>query len=324
MKRFTQGLLAILLFALPGIGHAALGDYFVSTDWLESNRDKVVVLDVRKAPFYLLGHIDGAHNVERSQFLQKRNQVKSLVPTAAAMTELLSSLGVTQDSTLVVYAEDTNPYAARLVWSLRYHGHQNSYVLDGGYEKWALERRLTSLFPTKRPTPTQYVLASDSDYLQAHAGADYVYTRLENPGVAIWDTRRDAEYKGTEVRADRGGHIPGAVHLHWTELQTEVNGVKVLKSQDEIVALLEQHGLTEDKEIVAHCQTGIRSSYATLVLLGLGYERVRNYDGSWIEWANNPTLPIINAEGNVESSVQVSVTLGAYDKAETSSKQVVQ
>ncbi len=310
MKRFSQGLLAVLLFALPGIGHAALSDYFVSTDWLESNKEKVVVLDVRKIPFYLLGHVDGAFHVERSQFLDTRNQVKSLVPSAAAITELLSSLGVTPESSLVVYAEDDNPYAARLVWTLRYHGHKNSYVLDGGYDKWAAEDRLTSLLPSASPEPSHYALTADADYLEARADADYIYTRLENPSVVIWDTRTPEEFAGVKVRADRGGHIPGAVTFNWTNLQTEVNGVKVLKNREEIVALLQSHGLTSEKEIVAHCQTGIRSSYATLVLLGLGYDKVKNYDGSWIEWANNPTLPIINAQGQVDSSVQVSMTLG--------------
>lgn len=323
MKRLTQGLLVVLLFALPGVGHAALGDYFVGTEWLDANREKVVVLDVRREPFYWLGHIDGAHNIERSQFLQTRNQVKSLVPSTAAIAALLSSLGVTAESTLVVYAEDDNPYAARLVWTLRYHGHKKSYVLDGGYEKWNAEDRETSLLPSARPQPSHYALAADAEYLQARAGADYVFTRLENPGVVVWDTRSDGEYEGSNVRADRGGHIPGALHLNWTNLQTEVNGVKVLKSREEIVALLQSHGLTTDKEIIAHCQTGIRSSYATLVLLGLGYDLVKNYDGSWIEWANNPTLPIINAQGQVESSVQVSATLGLPVGARTPAKPVV-
>lgn len=324
MKRFTQGLLAVLLFALPTVGHAALSDYFVSTDWLASNREEVVVLDVRQVPFYLLGHIDGAHSVARSQFLETRNQVKSLLPSAAAITELLSSLGVTAGRPLVVYAEDDNPYAARLVWTLRYHGHKNSYVLDGGYDKWAGEDRDTSLLPSASPEPSHYALAADADYLQARADADYIYTRLENPAVRIWDTRSPEEFAGTKVRADRGGHIPGAVPFNWTLLQTEVGGVKVLKNRDEIVALLQAHGLTSDKEIVAHCQTGIRSSYATLVLLGLGYDRVKNYDGSWIEWANNPTLPIINAEGHLDSSVQVSMTMGSLDGTRISAKPVVQ
>lgn len=310
MKRIIKSLLVALFLIIPTLSGAALSDYFVSTDWLQENRDNVIVLDARQKPLYLLGHIDGALSVPRSAFLEKRNQVKSLVPTAAAFTKLLSSLGAKPDSTLVVYAEDDNPYAARLVWTLQYHGHKKSYVLDGGYDKWAEEDRATTFRLSPKPSHTNYQLSSETEYLQARAEADYIYTRLENPSVLVWDTRTPEEYKGTKVRADRGGHIPGAVHLNWVELQSEVNGVKVLKGRDEIIALLHANGLTSDKEIIAHCQTGIRSSYATLVLLGLGYEQVKNYDGSWIEWANNPTLPIIDVNGQFDSSVQVSLTLG--------------
>ena len=306
MKRSIQSLLLVSLFLMPGIGHAELGDYFVSTDWLAKNRDQIVVVDVRRVPFYLLGHIAEAQHIGRDAFLETRNQVKSLVPSTAAITELLGQLGVTPETILVAYAEDDNPYAARLIWTLRYHGHKNAYVLDGGYDKWAVEDRDTSILPSAKPQPVSYVLAADAEYLEIRSGADYLYTRLENPGVIVWDTRSDGEFKGSDVRANRGGHIPGATHLNWTNLQTEVNGVKVLKSSQEIVALLKSHGLTSDKEIVAHCQTGIRSAYATLVMLGLGYERAKNYDGSWIEWANNPALPIINAEGKLESSIQLS------------------
>lgn len=322
MLHFKTGLLALFLLALPNFTHAALSDYFVSTDWLATNRDNVVVLDVRNTPVYLLGHIDGALSVERSRFLQTRNHVKSLVPTVAAMRELLSSLGVNSSSTLVVYAEDDNPYAARFVWTLRYHGHQQAYVLDGGYEKWKAEKRVTSLFPTLSAQPTHYEFAGNTVFFDARADADYVYTRLESSGTLIWDTRTNGEYAGTDVRADRGGHIPGAVHLNWTELQKEVNGVKVLKSGEEIKVLLASKGLTSDKEIVPHCQTGIRSSFATLVLLGLGYERVKNYDGSWIEWANDPYLPIVNAQGLVESSEPVSSSLATLDRITSETSQV--
>ena len=104
----------------------------------------------------------------------------------------------------------------------------------------------------------------------------------------------------------RGGHIPGATHLNWTQLQHEVDGVKVLKSETAIRQLLADYGITSDQAVIAHCQTGIRSSYATLVLQGLGYTEVKNYDGSWIEWANNATLPIIE---NAETPRQDEVAL---------------
>ncbi len=304
-----RSLFISLLFSLliPVGAFADLGDYFVSTQWLGDHRDKAVVVDVRKGPLYLLGHIDGAHHVKRDEFLETRNGVKSLVPGSAKTAALLGRLGVTPETPVVVYAEDNNPYAARLVWSLHYNGHKNAYVLDGGYDKWSVEGRATSLFPTAAPVAVDYRLNEQTEYLDARADADYVYTRLENPGVVVWDTRRSAEYEGTEVRADRGGHIPGAVHLNWEDLQTEVNGVKVLKNRSEIIALLQSKGITSEKEIIAHCQTGIRSSYATLVLLGLGYQRASNYDGSWIEWANNTTLPIINAQGELDTSIYLSL-----------------
>ena len=290
LKRYTTATI-LLLAGLPALANAGLGDYFVQTDWLAENRSQVVVLDARQAPPFLLGHIEGAHHVPRSDFLDKRSGVKSLVPTTTAFEALMEELGITSETTVVTYAEDGNPYAARLAWTLRYYGHDKTLVLDGGYEKWAAEDRPTSLKPTTAATLSHYRVSVPG---KARAEADYVLTQLGNPAVVVWDTRTPEEYDGRKVRADRGGHIPGATHLNWTELQHEVDGVKVLKSETEIRALLAAHGITGEREIIAHCQTGIRSSYATLVLQGLGYSQVKNYDGSWIEWANNPTLPIVN------------------------------
>ncbi|MBW6508442.1 MAG: sulfurtransferase [Desulfuromonadales bacterium] len=303
MKRFLTVLLALLTIGV-GTSHASLEDYFVDTKWLIDNRDQALVLDVRRAPLYWLGHIDGAQHVGRDQFLSTRNEVKSLVPDFADIAVLLGNLGATQKTPIVVYAEDNNPYAARLVWTLHYHGHTNAFVLDGGYEKWSKEGHPTSLLSSAKPEPVEYRVVELTSYPDIRAEADYIRTRIDHPYTVIWDTRRTAEFVGTEVRANRGGHIPGAVHLDWTELQKDVDGVKVLRSRDEIINLLNERGLTPDREIVAHCQTGIRSAYATLVLMGLGYERIKNYDGSWIEWANNPTLPIISADGTLDGTLQ--------------------
>lgn len=306
MRQLIWFVILVVLVSLPSVSFAALDDFFVNTDWLAQNRDRVVVVDVRKKPFFLLGHIEGAQYVPRESFLETRHQVKSLVPSIAVITTTLNRLGITPETIIVAYAEDDNPYAARFVWTLRYHGHKNSYVLNGGYDKWSAEGRDTSLSPTSDPKPSDYRMSAEAECSDSRAVADDVFTRLDNPAVVIWDTRKDTEFSGTEVRADRGGHIPGAVHLNWTELQTEQDGIKVLKSQDEIVALLNSRGITPDKEVIAHCQTGIRSSYATLVLLGLGYKTVKNYDGSWIEWANDPSLPIVNADGQSESAARVT------------------
>lgn len=281
----------LLLFFLPTFASAAIEDYFVQTDWLDKNRSNVVILDARQPALYLLGHIEGAHSVPRSEFLDKRGGVKSLVPTTTGFEALMEKFGITPETTVITYTEDENPYSARLAWTLRYHGHEKVYVLDGGYDKWVAENRPTAILPTKAAVPSTYRVTSPG---KARAEVDYVLTRLGNPGVIIWDTRTPEEYDGSRIRADRGGHIPGATHLNWTELQHEVNGVSVLKSEFEIRSLLAKHGIIKGQEVIAHCQTGIRSSYATLVLQALGYGQVKNYDGSWIEWANNPDLPIIS------------------------------
>jgi len=309
MKRIVSKLVFSLIFVAFGstYSQAALTDYFVSTDWVSSNRADVVVVDVRKAPLYYLGHIDGALHVDRSRFLSKRNGVKSLVPTAQEFTALMGRLGITPETTVIAYASDNDPYAARFVWSLRFHGHQKSFVLDGGYQKWSLEDRAVAILPTPTPEPVTYQLVVSEPLPDTRAEGDYVLTRIANSSVLVWDTRRLSEHVGSEVRADRGGHIPGAVHLNWEDLQKEVKGAKVLKSEEEIRTLLTARGITSEKEIIAHCQTGIRSSYATLVLLGLNYDRVRNYDGSWIEWANNPSLPISVLTAENRSTPKVTI-----------------
>ncbi|MBE0596049.1 MAG: sulfurtransferase [Desulfuromonadales bacterium] len=285
-RTLTFTLLLLAATALPAA--AALDDFFVDTAWLAKNRAQTVVVDVRVAPLYLVGHIDGALHLDKEKFLATRQGVKSLIPTASEFEALMDAYGITPEATVVAYADHDNPYAARLVWTLQYHGHAKAYVLDGGYEKWSKEKRPTALLPSFAKPTQGYACRGRMDI---RAEADNILTRLHNPSVIVWDTRKRGEYEGSEVRADRGGHIPGALHLDWVNLQKEVNGVKVLKSRKEIEALLAENGLVRDREIIAHCQTGIRSSYATLVLLGLGYQ-VKNYDGSWIEWANNASLPV--------------------------------
>jgi thiosulfate/3-mercaptopyruvate sulfurtransferase len=283
------GTLLVALLLAPISVYAALSEYFVDTQWLEAHQDKVRVVDVRMTPLFLLGHIEGAVNINQQEFLATRNSVPGLIPSVEEFETLMDRFGITPETTVVAYAQDNNPYAARFVWMMRYHGHDQSYVLDGGYEKWRLENRSTQRLPSRVVATSGYKCRQSQDIRSTN---DDVLTRMGNPSVIIWDTRSSEEYQGRDVRANRGGHIPGAVHFDWVNLQKEVNGVKVLKSEEEIRELLVQHGITNDHQVIAHCQTGIRSSYATLVLLALGYDNPRNYDGSWIEWANNRTNPV--------------------------------
>lgn len=291
MKKLYIALLISLIIpaALAHTAAAAISDYFVDTSWLSTRVNEVTVVDVRVGTKYLLGHIDGALHIDKKEFLSLRRGVKSLIPTVGEAQELFDRYGITPDTTVVVYAEHTNPYGARFAWTLKYHGHDKVYVLDGGYEKWTREGLPTSILPARAKRGDGYRITSNRDI---RAEADQVLTRLSNPSTVVWDTRGKGEYEGTDIRADRGGHIPGAVHLQWTDLLEEKDGIKVLKGQEDIEVLLASYGITRDKVVIAHCQTGIRSAYATLVLLALDYQDAKNYDGSWIEWANNQEFPI--------------------------------
>jgi len=301
MNRFRMITLVtlMLVLSLSSTASAGLKEYFVDTQWLHLNQDNVVIVDVRNPALYLLGHIEDAINISKGKFLSTRHGTKSLIPTVKEFEKLMDRNGITPDTVVVAYAQHDNPYMARFIWTLRFHGHKRSYVLNGGYEKWADQDLPTKRMPTVVIPTSGYIVSGSSNI---RAEGDYVLTRLSNPSSVIWDVRRKNEYSGLEVRADRGGHIPGAVHLEWNNLLRDESGIKVLKGEEEIELILRTAGITRDVEVIAHCQTGIRSSYATLVLLSLGYN-VKNYDGSWIEWANCKSFP-------GEDSINMTTRLG--------------
>ncbi|HYQ90979.1 MAG TPA: rhodanese-like domain-containing protein, partial [Candidatus Competibacteraceae bacterium] len=142
---------------------------------------------------------------------------------------------------------------------------------------------------TVKPTASQYQAALANP--NAVADKDYILSRLGQSEVALLDTRSPAEYQGTEVRAARGGHIPGAVNLNWTEAM-DMSRQRRFKPVAELRRQLEALGVTPDKEVILYCQTHHRSAHTYMVLKYLDYPRVRGYAGAWSEWGNDPTLPI--------------------------------
>ena len=277
---------------------AAIADYFVSTDYVATNRSNLLIVDVRSAQAYNAGHIEGAINAEHTTFIYTRTDgVKYILLPQTQFIDLANRLGITNDSTVVVYGEDTNPYAARLAWSLNYYGHQKAYTLDGGITKWSKEGRALATDPTLPTATSGFTVAGQADNL---ALAGEVQNAIGKSEVVLFDTRAIEEYTGVKpLDAYRTGHLPGAAFINWLDFQkTDPSGAQVLKSREELLALLNAQGITPDKLIVPYCEGGIRSSYVTNVLKGLGYPNVRNYDGSWNEWGkfaqkNPASYPIV-------------------------------
>lgn len=267
-------------------------DHLVDVEWLEFHRhdSRVLIVDCRftgdrdtSVAAYRQGHIPGAVHSYWLDLCAEDTTV-SLLPDRARAVAALSDLGVGPDTLVVGYADNADLYAARLWHLLRVQGHRAVRMLDGGLEAWTaaggpLEAGTVAARPAEfRPGPS-----SDTAI-----GVDELRTRLDE--LQLVDTRSTEEYEGTQVRAARGGHIPGAVLLPWTEF-TRPSGhfLDPADIRDRATAA----GLDPDAEIVTYCQGGVRAAHSALALRVAGFPGVRVYDGSWAQWGNDPSLPVV-------------------------------
>lgn len=244
-----------------------------------------LVLDVRPAEAFAVSRLPGALHIDLWGVSLIDTDPAPLRAFMWMIGHLFSLRGVTPDRPVVVYEDQSGIRAARAFWFLEYLGHPNVRVLDGGFPAWtraglAAATEVTTPVPSSwHGEPTSAVLAS----------WDQVRDRLNNADVAIVDTRTPAEYYGEQVRAKRGGAIPGAVHLEWTQ---NLSPDGTYKSLDDLRAMYAALGVTPDREVVTYCQGGYRAAHTYLALRLLGFPRVRAYTGSWKEWGDREDLPI--------------------------------
>ncbi len=268
-------------FANPGL--------LVETSWLAQhlNDADIRIVDARSVKDYQAGHIKGAVNLPVAETFNPVGPAQMAGP-AEQLEKVFGQRGIMSDTKVIVYDNGKETTASRVLWTLEYYGATKVSVLNGGFKKWQKESQTTSTEETKAAAATftaqtkAALFASKEDILAA----------LNKPGAAIVDARSPAEYKGDDLRAKRGGHMPGAVNVDWTTLFTS-DDAPVLKSPAELRKMYEDAGVTKDKEVIVHCQTGQRSAVSYLTLRLLGYSKVSNYDGSWQEWGNDPDVPIV-------------------------------
>jgi len=271
-------------------------DVVVSTDWLAARLGEggLVVAEVdENTDLYEEGHIPGAVKLHWKDDLQDR--VRRDVVPQHEFERLLGARGIGNETTVVLYGDKNNWFAAYAYWYLKVYGHGDVRLLDGGRQKWIEEgRELTTVVPS--PVPASYRARARDETIRVRR--DEVLRALHDDGVALVDVRSPQEYSGELVAppgyeqegASRAGHIPGARSIPWA---TAVRDDGTFKSVDELTGIYAGQGVTPEREVHAYCRIGERSAHTWFVLRELlGYENVKNYDGSWTEWGNLVDVPI--------------------------------
>lgn len=243
------------------------------------------LIDTRPAEQFARGHIPGSVHFDLFGL--------SLIDTSPAplnafmwmMRHLFELRGVDLEKEVVLYEEDSGMRAARGLWFLEYFGHRNVRLLDGGIRAWR-EGSYPITIEVISPKTSQLKTAEKRELL---ATAEDVLHSLKQKTVCIIDARSDDEYMGRNIRAARGGAIPGAVHLEWTQ---NLDPSGKFKPVAELQRMYGDLGVTPDKEAIPYCQGGYRSAHTYLALRIVGFPKVRNYIGSWKEWGDRLDLPI--------------------------------
>jgi thiosulfate/3-mercaptopyruvate sulfurtransferase len=249
------------------------------------NAENLCIIDVRPAEDYANGHIPGATHFDLFGLSLIDTSDAPLKAFMFMIHHVLELRGVNESKEVVFYEDNSGMRAARGLWFLEYYGHPNAKMLDGGFRAWkAAGAPVTS--DATPPKTAPFKIAERRDVL---ATTDDVLRSLGQKQIAILDTRSEGEYLGTHVRAARGGAIPGAIHIEWTD---NIAADGKFKSNDELKAMYDRAGITPDKEVVSYCQGGYRAAHSYVALRLLGFPKVRNYIGSWKEWGDRADLPI--------------------------------
>ncbi len=272
-------------------------EVLVDTEWTDLHRNdsgvRIVEIDV-DTKAYEEGHIPGAAGWNWQT--QLADQTRRDLVSKPELETLLGEAGIDNATTVLLYGDNNNWFAAWAFWQLKIYGHKDVRIIDGGRKKWIAEGRSLTKDPpeTRRKT----YRASDPDF-SIRAYADDVATVIgKHESWSLVDVRSNDEYTGKMLApaglpetCQRGGHVPGASNIPWGK---NVNEDGTFKSARELEELYSAHGVTPEKKVVAYCRIGERSSLTWFVLKYLlGFHDVRNYDGSWTEWGNLVNVPVV-------------------------------
>jgi thiosulfate/3-mercaptopyruvate sulfurtransferase len=272
-------------------------EVLVESGWvsehIKDSNVRIAEVDYDPIANYNLGHIPGA--VLFDWKADMNDPLSRDIVNQKQLEDLLSRSGVNKDTTLVLYGDFNNWFAAFAFWILKYYGFVKVVLMNGGRKKWLAEDREVT---REIPAHTRAVYEANGPNEEIRIYLDGVKKSLGKRDMALVDVRSPAEFTGEitappeypNEHAQRGGHIPGAVSIPWSQAVKEDG---TFKTAEDLAKLYQSKGITPDKEIITYCRIGERSSFSWFVLKYLlGYPKVRNYDGSWTEWGNMVRNPI--------------------------------
>ena len=269
----------------------------VTTQWvadhLNDPKVRLVEVDVDTAA-YQQGHIAGAAGWNWQSQLQ--SSLQRDVIGKAEMEKLLGQAAIDNNTTVVLYGDNNNWFAAWAFWQMKYYGHKDVRLMNGGRAKWVAEKRPLTTEATTHPARVYKASAPNQDI---RAYRDQVMAAVKGRKTALVDVRSPGEYRGEllappnlpQEGSQRGGHIPGAANIPWA---TAVNEDGTFKNPDDLQNIYGSKGIDGKKDTIAYCRIGERSAHTWFVLTQLiGHKNVRNYDGSWTEWGSAVRVPIV-------------------------------
>lgn len=270
----------------------ARADRLVTTSWVEAHLEdpSVILVDLRPAEAYASGHLPGAIHLVAADAFQATDErgVEGMLPDPSRVAEALGSIGATRESTIVFYDDRRNVYAARGVWALTVYGHDDVRMIDGAMNLWLQESRpIVGRIPVVEVTEYAFDDPPDTSLV---ASWDEVVAAIDDPVVLVCDVRSPGEYSGAMTRADRGGHVAGAVNVEWNRAVDESG--RFLPAED-LRGVYGGLAVAGGEAVYTYCQSGVRAAHTWFVLSDLlGYENVKVYDGSWTEYGNRSDSPI--------------------------------
>jgi len=268
---------------IPRLLEPALLESILAAD---SENTNLIIVDLCSGALYRQKHVPGAVHLQPGTLMAGTAPYPGKLPEMEQLENIIRYLGISAHSHVVIYDDEGGGWAGRFAWTLDLLGYHNWSYLNGGIVAWIKEGFVTEA-QANQPVPSETTISiANSEVL---ISADEIIGQLDNPDYVVWDARSPGEYSGDMVRSARGGHIPGAINIEWTELMDRQRNLRI---RDDAEAILAAAGLGREKSVITHCQSHHRSGFTYMVARILGYKNISAYDGSWAEWGSLDHTPV--------------------------------